>query len=110
MHILRKELYQVAELWNEHISKFGNSSGPRRKPDCKFFLPHLYSTENYQIIIASDELEKIDYATMCPANVCNEFKEFATCVMDQYGWQLPSNFKEALNLYINLIDIIQHIA
>ena len=42
MHIIRKELDQVAELWNQNIissSKFGNSSGPRGKPDlCTFCL------------------------------------------------------------------------
>ena len=88
MHILRKELRQVAELWNKHIispSKFGNNSGPRGKPDCIFFLPNLYSTENYQISIAFDELEEIDDAVMCPADVTDEFNEFATCVMEGVG-------------------------
>ncbi len=110
MQILRKELHQVAQLWNEHIispSKFGNSSGPRGKPDCMFFLPHLYDTENYQVTIAFDELEELDHTAMCPADVTDEFNEFATCVMDELGWQSPSNVKEALDLYINLTEIIQ---
>jgi hypothetical protein len=74
MHLLRKELYQVAELWNQHIissSKFGNSSGPRGRPDCMYFLPHLYETENYQVTIAPIELEEFDHATMHPADVCS---------------------------------------
>ena len=110
MQILRKELHQVAELWNEHVispSKFGNNSGPRGKPDCMFFLPHLYDTENYQVTIALDELEEFDHAAMCPADVTDEFNEFATCVMDELGWQVPSNVKDALNLYINLTKIIR---
>lgn len=46
MQILRNELHQVAEMWNQHVlasSKFGNSSGPRGRPDCMFFLP-TYTT------------------------------------------------------------------
>ena len=112
MQILRKELHQVAELWNEHIispSKFGNNSGPRGKPDCMFFLPHLYGTENYQINIALDELEEFDDAVMCPADVTDEFNEFATCLMDEFGWQAPSNVKDALDLYINLTKTIQEL-
>lgn len=113
MHILRKELHQVAELWNQHIissSKFGNSSGPRGRPDCLYFLPHLYGTENYQTAIASNELEEFDHSTMCPADVCDEFKEFALCIMDELGWQTPENVKEALDLYIKFIKIIEDIA
>ena len=113
MHILRKELYQVAELWNQHIissSKFGNSSGPRGRPDCMYFLPHLYGTENYQATIASNELEEFNHSSMCPADVCDEFKEFASCIMDELGWQTPVNVKEALDLYIKLIKIIEDIA
>ena len=76
MHLLRKELYQVAELWNQHIissSKFGNSSGPRGRPDCMYFLPHLYETENYQVTIAPIELEEFDHATM------QQFLQFLSC-------------------------------
>ena len=52
MQILRNELHQVAEMWNQQLiasSKFGNSSGPRGRPDCMFFLPHLYNSEDYKV-------------------------------------------------------------
>ena len=52
MDILRNELHQVAESWNQHIisaSKFGNSSGPRGRPDYMFFLPHLYDVEDCKL-------------------------------------------------------------
>ena len=50
MEILRNELHEVSQLWNQHViasSKFGNSSGQRGRPDCIYFLPHLYSTDDY---------------------------------------------------------------
>ena len=74
-----------------------------------FFLPHLYGTENYQINIACDELQEFDDAVMCPADVTDEFNEFATCVMDELGWQAPNNVKDALDLYINLTKTIQEL-
>ena len=53
-NIFRQELYQVAEMWNQHqiaSSKFGDSSGPRGKPDCMYFLPHLYNIEDFKVNI-----------------------------------------------------------
>ena len=47
MQILRNELHQVAEMWNQHLiasSKFANSSYPRGRPDCMFFLLHQFPT------------------------------------------------------------------
>ena len=48
MSMLRTELYQVAEMWNQHLiasSKFGNNSGPGWRPDCMSFLRHLFDAE-----------------------------------------------------------------
>ena len=61
MQILRNELNEVAEMWNQHIiasCKFGNSSGPRGRPDCMFFLPHLYNSKNYKLTVDPQELEE----------------------------------------------------
>ncbi len=72
-----------------------------------YFLPHLYETENYQVTI---ELEEFDHATMHPADVCSDFRDFAECVMGELGWQTPENVKEALDLYTKLIKIIEETA
>lgn len=112
MHILRKELYEVAELWNQHCispSKFGNSSGPRGRPDCMYFLPHLYDTENYQVNVTPGESEEFDHSTLSPTDVSVEFQEIASSIMDELGWQIPDNVKEGLDLYIKLIKIIQNV-
>ena len=110
MHIIRKELDQVAELWNQHIissSKFGNSSGPRGKPDCMYFLPHLYQTKDYKLEAELEEVEEfIDNATICPPDFSQEFEEFASFVMGELGLEMPNNVKEGLDLYLQLIKEI----
>ena len=110
MHIIRKELDQVAELWNQHIissSKSGNSSGPRGKPDCMYFLPHLYQTKEYKLEVELEEVEEfIDNATMCPPDFSQEFEEFASVVMGELGLEMPNNVKEGLDLYLQLIKEI----
>ena len=110
MHIIRKELDQAAELWNQHIissSKFGNSSGPRGKPDCMYFLPHLYQTKDYKLEVELEEVEEfIDNATMCPPDFSQESEEFASVVMGELGLEMPNNVKEGLDLYLQLIKEI----
>lgn len=107
MEILRKELHEVSQLWNEHIissSKFGNSSGPRGKPDCMYFLPHLYSTDDYKVPIDPCEADEfIDDSAMSVQDFSDDFAEFASIVMDELQLQKPNNAREGLNLYIHLI-------
>lgn len=107
MKILREELYQVAEMWNQHqiaSSKFGNSSVPRGKPDCMYFLPHLYNTEDYKVNIDPYEVEEfIDNSTMSSADYSEEFEEFALTVMNLLGLSLPQDVNEGLDLYLQLI-------
>ena len=104
MQLLKDELYQVAETWNQHhiaSSKFGNSSGPRGRPDCMYFLPHLYSTEDYTVNIDRHEVgDFIDNSTMCPADCSEEFKEFAVTVMNELGLRSPQDVDEGLDLYL----------
>ena len=110
MHIIRKELDQVAELWNQHIissSKFENSSGPRGKTDCMYFLPHLYQTKDYKLEVELEEVEEfIDNATICPPDFSQEFEEFSSFVMGELGLEMPNNVKEGLDLYLQLIKEI----
>ncbi|KAL9959657.1 hypothetical protein ACROYT_G032997 [Oculina patagonica] len=106
-----KELYQVAELWNQHIissSKFGNSSGPRGRPDCMFFLPHLYGTDDFKVTFDEDEVEEfIDHSTMSPPDYSEDFKEFAQTIMNELNLQEPHDVNTALELYIKLLKEVE---
>ena len=61
MSLLRSELYQVTELRNQHnisSSKSGNTSGPMGRPECMFFLPHMYSMDDFKVILDEDDVEE----------------------------------------------------
>eukprot|EP00794_Sanderia_malayensis_P001012 gene1012-332_t len=111
MSILRKELHKVAESWNQHIisrSKFGNSSGPRGRPDCMYFLPHLYDVEDCKVDIDLDEIEEFyDDAAMNVRDYSEEFEEFALTVMNRRALSAPIDVKQAFNLYIELLREIE---
>lgn len=113
MEILRGELYEVTELWNQHIispSKFGNSSGPRGKPDCMYFLPHLYNTVDYSVHVDSTDIDEFINDSMSVEDVSNEFLEFATIIMNHLSLQKPSNAKEGLDLYILLLQEVDKLS
>lgn len=111
MSLLRSELYQVAELWNQHnisSSKFGNTSGPRGRPDCMFFLPHMYSTDDFKVSLDEDDVEEfIDQATMCAPDYSEEFEEFAQTVRNELNLQEPQNVNNALELYVKLLQEVE---
>jgi hypothetical protein len=95
MHILREELHQVAELWNQHIissSKFANSS----------------CTEDYKVHVDPHEIDEfVDHSTMSVPDFSDNFKHFASTVIDDLGLQTPTNVKEGLDLYIKLIREVE---
>ena len=111
MFLLRSELYQVAELWNQHnisSSKFGNTSGPKGRPDCMFFLPHMYSTDDFKVSLDEDDVEEfIDQATMCAPDYSEEFEEFSQTVRNELNLQEPRDVNNALELYVKLLQEVE---
>ena len=111
MSVLREELNQVAQSWNQHIissSKFDNN-GPRGRPDNMYFLPHLYETEDYKVVDRQDIDEFDNHAAMTVQDTSEEFREFADVVMNGHGLAIPTNAREALNLYILLLEEIERL-
>ena len=75
-----------------------------------YFLPHLYSTEDYIVNVDRHEVgEFIDNPTMCPADCSQEFKEFAVTVMNVLGLRSPQDVDEGLDLYLRLIKEIENL-
>ena len=112
MDILRDELHQVAQMWNQHIapSKFANNNGPRGRPDVMFFLPHLFDAGDCKQEIDWDEVNEFYNNTlMCVKDFSDEFEEFALLVVKELGLSKPTNVKEAFDLYINLLQRIETI-
>ena len=110
MDLLQKELDAVTELWNQHIissSKYGNSSGPRGRPDCMFFLPHLYDTHSYMQDVSPALVDEFYNATMKQNDYSEEFEEFANTVMQGDMFSRPRDVKEGLELYLKLVTAIE---
>ena len=104
----------MEELWKQHIissSKFGNSSGPSGRPDCMFFLPHLYSTDDLKVSVDEDDVEEfINHFTMSPPDYSEDFTEFALTFMNELNLQEPQDVSTALDLYIKLLKEVEKIA
>ena len=68
---------------NTASSKFGNSNGPRGRPDSIFFLPHLFDSEDYKTPVVSDEIDEfLNKSTMCAEDFSKEFEEFSLTAMN----------------------------
>ena len=90
-------------------SKFGNSSGPRGRPDCMFFLPHLYDIQDCKLKVDLHEVDEFYDDAMSVRDCSVEFAEFATTIMNDRNLSPATNVKEGLNLYVELLKEIEQL-
>ena len=80
IHLIREDLNEVANEWNQHIISSSLNGGPRGRPDSMYFLPHLFDTEDhlqpvdFQVV---DEFVEMTSDVRLPSDFSEEFKEFA---------------------------------
>jgi len=105
MGIVRKDLESVKSDWNNHIISKSRNGGPSGRPNCMFFLPHLYNVDNF--LVETDE-EEIDAFTPVvnhnARDYSEEFVEFADYFLHED--EDPNTPEEALNRYIFLLEKI----
>ena len=109
--VLRKELKQMAEVWNEHIISKSSNGGPSGRPETMYSFPHLFDCQDY-----SDPLEDDDIEEFLPAvekispDYLAEFGEFADITMTNEGLEMPVDMKSCLNLYLFLLEKIEELS
>lgn len=107
MGILRNELKEVVEEWNQHIISKSINGGPSGRPDTMFFLPHLFERENYLEQISDSDVDEFKPAVEdIPRDYSVEFEEFAQTMMETNNIVMASNLKDGLDLYLFLLEKI----
>ena len=107
MHIIRKELFSVANEWNQHLISKSRNSGPSGRPDSMFFLPHLFDAEDHLQDVDLDEVEEFyQSVTDMPRDFSEEFQEFAETVMSTHSISMSTDADSGLKLYMFLLDQI----
>lgn len=113
MHLIQKELNDVAKRWNVHrIRPSNNRESPPGKPDVLYHFPEQLGTRNYLFNVDVDDLDIAEesYAKERPAMRCDDnFAELANMVMEDHNYNTPNNEREARSLYINLLHHINAI-
>jgi len=105
MRLIRSELKQVAEDWNQHIISKSINGGPRGRPDTMYFLPHLYGTQDFLIGIENGEADEFNVAVEdLPRDFSEEIEEFSGILMEENNIDEPSNPTKALELFLFLRD------
>lgn len=57
MHVLRKELHDIAKLWNVKAIQVKSNTGLHGgKPDLMYFLPEVYGKANYLVAVNQDDV------------------------------------------------------
>ena len=106
--VLRKELKEMAEEWNEHIISKSSNGGPSGRPDTMYFLPHLFDCQDYSDPLEDDDIDEfLPAVEEIPPDYSAEFGEFAEFIMTNEGLEMPVDVKSCLNLYLFLLEKIE---
>ena len=69
------------------------------------FFPAGY--DNCSCYVDEDDIDFCQQYTACkPSPVPDEFIDLANILMDENGWFMPETCQDALELYLNLISVI----
>ena len=106
--VLRKELKEMVEEWNEHIISKSSNGGPSGRPDTIYFLPHLYDCQDYSDPLEDDDIDEfLPAAEEIPPDYSAEFGEFAEILTINEELEMPVDVKSCLNLYLFLLEKIE---
>ena len=106
--VLRKELKEMTEMWNEHIISKSSNGGPSGRPDTMYFLPHLFGCQDYSDPLQDDHIDEfLPAVEEIPPDYSAEFGEFAEFIMTNEGLEMPVDVKSCLNLYLFLLEKIE---
>ncbi|XP_057303686.1 uncharacterized protein LOC130641062 [Hydractinia symbiolongicarpus] len=111
MHLIRKDLDDMAVRWNQHIiAPSRGSTLPRRRPDTLHFIPELYNSKSYKKFVDISDISEFNDPTFAIAVADNEpeFIEFAYTVLAMKGHPngRPSTIQQALEIYFLLLDAV----
>ena len=106
MHLIRKDLEEVAIRWNQHLlASSMHSILPRGRPDSLYFLCEKSFRKNVELEDV-EEFNDPTFVSLSPDNDPN-FIEIAETILNMKGLNIkPSNATEALKIYFVLLEAI----
>lgn len=110
MRVLRKELLTHAEIWNKHrVRNMKNIVSPTGIPNFLFEYPEYFDAEEQgqpadvnTVLLAKD----VHFYEESEFGSDDVFNEWALSIMVQKEINLPNTFKDAFNLFSELILVI----
>ena len=108
MSLIRADLRSIAEEWNQHLISRSKNPTPTGRPDCMYYLPHLYDVTDQLQNVDLDEVEEFYPVVTVQIQDCSEeFKEFAETLMQAESINIPENPAQGLKLYTFLLSKVE---
>ena len=103
--VLRKELKEMAEVWNEHIISKSSNGGLSGRPDTMYFLPHLFDCQDYSDPLEDDDIDEFLQAVEeISPDYLAEFGEFADITMTNEALEMSVDVKSCLKFVLFLLE------
>lgn len=107
--VIQSELNEFIKTWNlRHVRKSG--CAPSGKPEMLFHFPHTKGFVPQGIFISNIEIsmaKEILGFEMLPVNISQDYHELCECYVFLHGLSIQNNAETALDLFINLKNIME---
>ena len=105
MDLIQTDLDRIAQQWNVHeIRQQTNTSCMFGKPDTMFFLPDLFETAEYGILIDTSDVKVCLDMYSRPKRHSGEFSELAHLLKPNL--QMPLDAETGLQFFLELNNLI----
>ena len=103
--LLQMDLERVRNSWNTHYIRKSRHDTIAGRPDALFHLPERYGGTDNQIVPLSPHDISYAYSHLVQKDEDNDYQEYFQYVIQSLNKKKPEHWREALQMYRELLDI-----
>ncbi|XP_046863347.1 uncharacterized protein LOC124457101 [Xenia sp. Carnegie-2017] len=106
--LFQQDLNHVKDHWNTHYIRRSRFDTVPGRPNKLYYLPERHNSEDFLQPVSQYQCDQVLQTNYLDENK-SEYEEYFVHVMDQAGLELPLDWRQALDLYNELIYIAKAI-
>ena len=102
--LIQRDLDTVKDHWNTHLIRRSRHETVSGRPDELFYLPELHSAQDFKHPVSEEQCHYVLENYVDSGECHNDFQEYFNYVVDTAELTPPDDWREALDLYNQLIE------
>jgi len=102
--LIQRDLDIVKDHWNTYLIRRSRHETVSGRPDELFYLPELHSAQDFKHPVSEEQCHYVLENYVDSGECHNDFQEYFYYVVDTAELTPPDDWREALDLYNQLIE------